>query len=195
LPETTACACSAPSSAEAHSLRYFDRVVAKTIEPTFKNEANGSDDRASELRREVTPNPAGGYFVNHPGIAEQAPARRPFLGKVFVLIDGGVFSTAADVCAVTRHLGRATFIGEETGGGYGGNNSGAFANVTLPRSKFQLRLPLYAYWNAVSGSGSNRRGTLPDYVAMTKVANLLGGVDEPLDLALKLATQTPPAEK
>ena len=175
--------------------RYFDRITAKTIEPTFKAQADWSDERTSQLRQEVTPNPLGGYLVKHPGMAEQAPGKYPFLGKVIVLIDGGVFSTAADFCAVTHHLRRATFIGEETGGGYCGNNSGSFAMVTLPNSKFEMRLPLYAYWNAVSGSGGNRKGTLPDHVVVTKAANLLRGVDEQLDLALTLAAAIPNEER
>ena len=167
--------------------RYFDRIHAKTIEPTFKDHANWTEDRTSQLQKETTPNPSGGYFVNHKGVNVQEPGKYPFLGKVFILIDGGVFSTAADFCAVTHHLKRATFIGEETGGGYYGNNSGALARVTLPNSKFQLRLPLYEYWNAVPGYEGIRRGTIPHHAVVTKTADLLVGIDKPLNVALNLA--------
>jgi C-terminal processing protease CtpA/Prc len=109
------------------------------------------------------------------------------MGKVFVLIDGGTFSTAADFCAVTHHLKRATFIGEETGGGYYGNNSGLEATVTLPNSKFQVRVPMSEYWNAVPGYDGKRRGTLPDIAVETTTAGVLAGVDEQLAYALKLA--------
>jgi hypothetical protein len=167
--------------------RYFERITAKTCDPSFKAQADWSDERTSELRKELTPNPAGGYFVKHLGNAKQNTGRYPFTGKVIVLIDGGVFSTAADVCAVTHHINRATFIGEETGGGYYGNNSGSFAYVTLPKSKFEMRLPLYSYWNAVSPDAGTRRGTLPDRPVKTSVATLLRGIDEPLEAALSLA--------
>ena len=106
-----------------------------------------------------------------------------------MLIDGGTFSTAADFCAVTHHLKRATFIGEETGGAYYGNNSGMQTIVTLPNSKVKIRVPMYEYWNAVPGYDGKRRGTRPDYQVDTKVASMLRGVDEPLDLALKLSNQ------
>jgi C-terminal processing protease CtpA/Prc len=137
-------------------------------------------------------NPAGGYLVPpslHPGVAEQPPGKHPFLGKVFVLIDGGSFSTTADFCAVTHHLKRASFIGEETGGGYYGNNSGMQTILTLPNSKARVRVPMYEYWNAVPGYDGKRRGTRPDHLVETKAANLLRGVDEQLELALKLAAQ------
>ena len=110
-----------------------------------------------------------------------------FMGNVFVLIDGGTFSTAADFCAVIHHLKRATFIGEETGGGYYGNNSGMQAVVTLPNSGFQVRVPMYEYWNAVPGYDGTRRGTRPDYPVETTTSGLLAGEDEQLNRALKLA--------
>jgi hypothetical protein len=96
---------------------------------------------------------------------------------------------------VIHHLKRATFIGEETGGGYYGNNSGLQTIVTLPNSKARLRLPMYEYWNAVPGYDGRRRGTLPDYLVETKASNLLRSVDEQLELVLKLAHQVMDEEK
>jgi C-terminal processing protease CtpA/Prc len=174
--------------------RYFDHIKVKTISPSFKEHSDWRADREGQLREGMEPNPAGGYLVTakgHPGVAEQQPGKYPFLGKVFVLIDGGTFSTAADFCAVAHHLKRATFIGEETGGGYYGNNSGVQTILTLPNSKARIRAPMFEYWNAVPGYDGKRRGTRPDYTVETKAANLLRGVDEQLDLALKLASQAP----
>jgi C-terminal processing protease CtpA/Prc len=174
--------------------RYFDHINVKTISPSFKAHSDWSADSEGRLREGVAPNPAGGYLVTaklHQGVAEQQPGKYPFLGKVFVLIDGGTFSTAADFCAVAHHLKRATFIGEETGGGYYGNNSGMQTILTMPNSKARVRVPMYEYWNAVPGYDGKRRGTLPDYPVETKAANLLRGVDEQLEIALKLADQAP----
>jgi C-terminal processing protease CtpA/Prc len=170
--------------------RYFDHINVKTINPSFAEFSDWSRDREPRLRELMKPNPAGGYLVPpqlHPGVGEQPPGKNPFLGKVFVLIDGGTFSTAADFCAVAHHLKRATFIGEETGGGYYGNNSGMQIMLTLPNSKLRVRIPMYEYWNAVPGYEGTRRGTRPDQVVETKVSNLLKGIDEQLNVALKIA--------
>jgi len=170
--------------------RYFDHINVKTISPSFVEYSDWRRDREPRLRELMKPNPAGGFLVPveiHPGVAEQPAGKYPFLGKVFVLIDGGTFSTAADFCAVTHHLKRATFIGEETGGGYYGNNSGMQTVLTLPNSKVRVRIPMYEYWNAVPGYDGTRRGTRPDRVVETKIANLLKGVDEQLNVALKMA--------
>jgi len=178
--------------------RYFDRIHVKTITPAFKaaSDWNGDDEHMTNLREGMKPDPAGGLLVTekgHAGVAEQRPGKFPFMGKVFVLIDGGTFSTAADFCAVAHHLKRATFIGEETGGGYYGNNSGLGAMVTLPNSKFQVRVPMSEYWNAVPGYEGKRRGTLPDYAVQTTTAGVLTGEDEQLNRALKLAENGPAA--
>ena len=179
--------------------RYFDHINVKTITPSFKEHTDLKVDAKAlaRFREGSTPNPAGGYLLTpkmHPGLAEQQPGKHPFLGKVFILIDGGTFSTAADFCAVVHHLKRATVVGEETGGGYYGNNSGMMPTLTLPNSKVKVRLPLYEYWNAVDGYDGKRRGTRPDYVVELKTADVLRGVDGQLDRALKLAAGSEPAK-
>ena len=163
----------------------------KTLSPSFKEHLDWPADAERILRDATTVDPAGGYLVAaklHPGVGEQQPGKCPFPGKVFVLIEGGTFSTAADFCAVTHHLKRATFIGEETGGGYYGNNSGLMPTLRLPNSKVGIRLPMYGYWNAVPGYDGKRRGTIPDHAVEMRVADVLRGIDAPLDLATKLAT-------
>ena len=86
-----------------------------------------------------------------------------FRGRLWVLTDGGTFSTAAEFCAVARSLGRATFVGEETGGTYEGNTSGTFAILTLPRTGVRVVIPLVRYVLAVKPSKSRGRGIIPDY--------------------------------
>ncbi len=179
------------------SFRYFDHINVKTITPSFTEHTDLKIDakRRADLREGTTANPAGGYFLTakmHPGLAEQPPGKHPFPGRVFVLIDGGTVSTASDFCAVVHHLKRANFVGEETGGGYYGNNSGLMPTLTLPNSKVKVRLPMYEYWNAVAGYDGKRRGTRPDHVVELKTADLLRGVDAQLDQALKLAAGSAP---
>jgi Peptidase family S41 len=172
--------------------RYFDHIRVKTIDLSFKANTDwGADDERS-LREGVKVNPAGGFLVTqelYPGLAEQQPGKYPFLGRTIVLINGRTFSTAADFCAVAHHLKRATFVGEETGGAYYGNNSGEMPLLTLPNSKAQIRVPLFEFWNAVPGYDGKRRGTRPDLKVETTATKLLRGVDEQLDAALKLAAQ------
>jgi len=170
--------------------RYLDHVDIKTITPSFQDQLGWSADFATILKERTVPNPSGGYHLTAqmlPGLADQPPADHTFQGSVFVLIDGGSFSGAADLAALIHHLKRGKFIGEETGGGYYGNSSGKLPTVTLPNSGLKLQIPLYGYWNAVAGDGDERRGTRPDYLVPTDISAVLKGQDQQLNTALKLA--------
>ena len=169
----------------ARPFRYFDHIKVTTVKPSF---ATWRPDTFDNLKAGTSPAPDGGFLVLprlHPGVAEQPPAAAPFLGRVVVLIDGGTFSTAADVCAQIRSLTKATFIGEETGGGFEGNTSGLNAQIVLPRSGLRLRIQMYGYWNAVRG-GQPGRGTLPDITIVRRTADTLAGRDAALERALAL---------
>jgi len=164
---------------------YFDHIEVKTIAPSFATWLPRTFDA---LRAGTVPDPNGGFRVTpalHPGVGEQRPASHPFLGRLVVLIDGGTFSTAADVAAHLRSRGRATFIGEETAGTYEGNTSGLNALIVLPDSRLRLKIMMYGYWNAVVPPRSGGRGTLPDHVVVSRVADLLRGNDRALKLALE----------
>jgi hypothetical protein len=173
----------------ATPFRYFDRIHLASTKPSFNTWRAGTSER---IAAGVVADPAGGWLVTpamHPGVGIQQPASEPYLGRVVVLMDGGTFSTAADVCAVLRGLGRATFVGTETGGGYEGNTSGLNALVTVRHSGLGLKVPMYGYWNAVPAPVTRSRGTMPDHVVAERVADLLRGVDAPWDAALGVARQ------
>lgn len=110
-----------------------------------------------------------------------------FQGNVYVLQDGLSFSVAADVVAILRHKKRAIFLGEESGGTYGGNTSGWDANLTLPNSKLRIRMPLVAYYSAVENDFPLNRGVAPDYSLGMSLKERLQGNDVILEQAMRLA--------
>jgi hypothetical protein len=156
--------------------RYFDHIHLRDIDPSF---TSFTSQTYADLKSGTTVDPNGGYLVTpklHPQVGEQQPGRYPFSGKLVVLMNGGTFSTAADVTAVLHNMKRGVFIGEESGGGYEGNTSGTNARVTLPNSKLSVRVQMYDYWNAVTVKEKGR-GTLPDYPLRQKVADIVRGQD------------------
>ncbi len=115
-----------------------------------------------------------------------SPARHRFTGDVYILTDGWTFSTAADVATVAHHNGLATFIGEETGGGYDGNTSGDSGSIGLPSASFRVRLPKWMYTTANVGHGFPGRGVIPDHHVRPDVQDVLAGRDVELAKALEL---------
>lgn len=59
----------------------------------------------------------------HPNLLLQKPHENSFLGNVYILINGGSFSTTCEFCTAVHTNHRGKFIGEETGGNYWGNCS------------------------------------------------------------------------
>ncbi|HXT68284.1 MAG TPA: S41 family peptidase [Vicinamibacterales bacterium] len=171
--------------------QYFDRVIVTTVRPSF---ATWNADTFSALRSGTTPAPDGGFLIGHalhPAVGVLQPASRPFTGKLVVLIDGGTFSTSADVCAQLRSRTDAVFVGEETGGAAEGNTSGLNAQIVLPHSGMKLKVQMYGYWNAFGQNPRGGaaalpagRGIQPDYTVVKTVADTLQGVDAGLKQAL-----------
>jgi hypothetical protein len=174
--------------------RYFDHIHLTTIRPSF---ATWKPSTFDDTRDGTVPDPRGGYLVTtrlHPGVGELQPAPKPFLGPLVVLMDGATFSTAADVTAALRSQGRATFIGEETGGAYEGNTSGLNAQIVLPASGFKSKIQMYGYVNAVKPA-PNGRGTIPDHVVPRTTSDILRGVDEGIAKAVEILTGAKPPSR
>jgi hypothetical protein len=143
--------------------RYFDR-----IEVTEGYSGPGGIVRGSDGRRLVT---------SHPGLLEQQPAEHSFLGRVCLLVDGGTFSTAADVATVVHYLKLARIVGEESGGGYDGNTSGSSQQLVLPSSRIEVSIPLWMYTTANPGHHLSGRGVPPDMVVTPTIQQVLAHDD------------------
>lgn len=70
------------------------------------------------------------------------PSENNFSGKVYVLINGSSFSASSILSTNLQATGRATFVGEETGGAYNGTVAGSYKIVKLPASQVKLRVGL-----------------------------------------------------
>src|SRR5262249_15491635 len=117
----------------------------------------------------------------------QQPSKPTFAGKVFTLINGGCFSTTSEFLSQAHFHRRATFIGEESGGGYYGNTSGVVPALTLPNTKLVIQVPLLTYYMAVNGYKAAAHGVMPDHEVKYTIDELLAGTDKELALALELA--------
>lgn len=131
------------------------------------------------------------HIIDYPNLGVLQPSSPAFSGKVYVLMDGGSFSTAAEVITQLHDHRRAEFIGEEAGGAYDGNNSGTISPVTLPNTKIILFVPLMSYYLAVGGGEDNSRGVRPDYPVDYSISDYLANTDKGMSLALERARLRP----
>jgi hypothetical protein len=164
--------------------KYYDELVINAREFTFEKYAKLPKVPADAVERQ----PNGKYrVVNHPNLGIQQPSKPTFRGKVFILINGDCFSTTAEFLSQAHYHKRATFIGEESGGGYYGNTSGVVPALTLPNTKLIVYVPLVTYYVAVKGYKAAAHGVLPDHPIRYTIEELLAGKDKELALALELA--------
>lgn len=117
---------------------------------------------------------------------EQKPVQNNFAGKTYILINGFCMSSCADVSAILSYNKKATFIGEETGGTYQGNNSGMLPETKVVPFNFILTVPLQKYFNYVDTTKNIGRGTMPDYIVNNTINDILKGEDKELQLAIEL---------
>jgi C-terminal processing protease CtpA/Prc len=125
----------------------------------------------------------GKYKVNYKGVKRLPPNPNHFSGKIYVLINGYSFSASAILSANLKQLQRATFVGEETGGGFNGCVAGSIPILDLPYSKLKLRMGLYpvlpnAYTETIG------RGIFPDQEIINTVEDLISGKDKELNWVL-----------
>lgn len=125
-------------------------------------------------------------MTSHNGLDVWHPQPNRFTGNVYVLIDGFSFSTCADVATVMHHHQLATFIGQETGGGYDGNTSGNSKSLILPHSGIRVNVPMWKYTTANPGHSYYGRGVIPDYPTSRTRQALIENTDVELAKALEL---------
>ncbi len=165
--------------------RYYDDLVLNARGFSFARYTARVDSIPANL---VTKGADGKYHcTGHPNWGIQQPIEPRFAGRVFVLMNGASFSTTCEFLSHLRDLGRATFIGEESGGAYVGNTSGGLAQVILPNTHVQVGVPLMRYDLAVAAARPFGRGILPDVPVHTTISDLLAGTDRDLEKALELA--------
>ncbi len=137
----------------------------------------------------VRKNARGWYDVTtHPNVGTMNPETPRFTGRTVILVDGLSFSTTGEATSLFHFHKKATFAGEECGAGYYGNTSGSTANVVLPRTGIQVRVPLVLYTLAVDGYPQDR-GIVPDIPVEPTIEDLLARRDVVMERAVRfLAT-------
>ena len=134
-----------------------------------------------------TTNPDGTIkIIKHPNIGKQKPLTPAFEGKLYVLINGGCFSTTSELLTFLHYNVKPIFIGEESGGGYYGNCSGPTGTLLLPNSKLRVEIPIMKYTMAASGYAFPDRGVLPNYTVIPTIEDAIAKKDPELEKAFEL---------
>lgn len=102
-------------------------------------------------------------------------------GDVYVLTNGPTFSAATLFCNIVKGQPGILLVGEETGGGWHGNNGIMIPDITLPNTGIRVRLPLFrlVQYNHIPKTGT---GIIPDIYIGTSYDALLKGYDKKMQV-------------
>lgn len=168
---------------------YYDRLKVTTDQPFSFEQKAWLPPNIGPLRSFIKQDESGYVFTYNENLGVQEPVVNPYLGKVYVLQNGQSFSVTSEFAAIAKDRKRAIFIGEENGGAMEGNNSGAFAIVTLPHTRLTLAIPLVAYYTKLLHTWETGRGVLADYPIQPTITDVLQNRDTVMAAAINLCLQ------
>jgi hypothetical protein len=125
----------------------------------------------------------GKYHIYYPASWEMKPKPNRFNGKVYVLINGCSFSASSILSANLKGSGRATFVGEETGGSSNSCVAGSIPAFKLPGSKLWFSFGLLEISSPYTFTPDGR-GIMPDVEIKPTLEELVKGVDPELQRVL-----------
>ncbi len=113
------------------------------------------------------------------------PKRQFYKGHVYVLTGGYSFSATTMFLSNVKGNSNVTLVGEETGGGYYGNNGVFIPEMVLPHTKLRVRLPLFRIVNdkAIVFNGS---GVLPDVEVKANAETIKKNTDPKMEKVMEL---------
>ncbi len=116
-------------------------------------------------------------------LSVKEPSVPIYNGKVYVLIDGWVFSASAMFSGLVKNYDRGIFIGEETGGNPKIQIGDFEQMLTLPSSGLRIRIPLFYEEMDVDFSNPNR-GVVPDIYKSNDINQVISKEDSVLKWVL-----------
>lgn len=116
------------------------------------------------------------------------PLPQHFKGHVYIVTGGYSFSATTLFASAVKGKQNVTIVGEETGGGYYGNNGVFIPEMILPNSKLRVRLPLYRIVNN-KNYPKNGHGVLPDIEVKASAESIRQNRDPKMDKVINLIMQ------
>ncbi len=109
-----------------------------------------------------------------------------FTGKIYVLMNGITFSSAADLISDLKKTTDAVFIGEESGGTYEGPTGGNNIVIQLPNSKIMVRISPNIQIGHMYQKHPIGRGVLPTHQIKYTIKDIIEDKDLEMELTRTL---------
>lgn len=133
------------------------------------------------------------YFAESYGkyatLAEPIPlAENGFRGNLYIMIDGGIFSTTGHLCSLLKYHKMGTFVGTETGSTF--TCTGNVRYINLENTRLILGTARKQRYSAAVQNMDRTRGIIPDHHVEQSQHDLMAGKDTIFDFVLNLLGST-----
>ena len=108
-----------------------------------------------------------------------------YSGKTHVLISPVTYSGGSEFCNMMYTQDLATFVGQETGGGYLGNTSGYSQELVLPNSQIEIDIPALQFVMNVKPILPFGSGVIPHYEVIPTFEQYTNGENASLNYILE----------
>lgn len=165
-----------------------NRSGIKNLILDLRNNSGGDPICSARLMSYLEKQPAPYFariYAGYESLAQPIPvsSKNAFGGNLYVLINGGSFSSTGHLCALLKYHRRATFVGEETGGTYECNDD--HIRVQTSATHLSINVARMTYTAAVNGI-PRETGIMPDYPVEPTIDDVLSGHDAVKLFAIKL---------
>ena len=176
---------------------YVDESFQKLFDSNFKNLIidlrgnGGGDPYASTHLLSYLMNKEYQYFAKiYPGYYTLgkliSPHEETFKGNLYLLIDGGCFSTTGHFLSILKNYKIGTLIGSPSGGTYFCNDNSK--DYHLSNTDFRFHLPNFSFFTAVEGFEKGI-GIQPDFFIQTKPGDLKTKEDSVLNFVFNIISE------
>ena len=142
------------------------------------------------MKEEFYLNKDGRYLRKKGFMKAEPPKANSYKGKIYVLISGKTYSGGSEFAGLLKSKTKATFIGEETAGGFYGQTSGFVLNLTLPNTQTKIQIPLLKFATTFESDDIPfGRGIIPDYKVQPTYEEYENKIDSEMNFALKLISE------
>jgi GrpB-like predicted nucleotidyltransferase (UPF0157 family) len=124
------------------------------------------------------------YYENR---TYQIKNKNHYKGNIYLVTGGNTFSAASLFVSSLKGQPNVKVVGEETGGGYYGNNGVFIPDIVLPNTFIRVRLPLFRIINNAQHP-KNGSGVKPDTEVIPTVQTIMRNIDPKMEKVKELAT-------
>lgn len=123
--------------------------------------------------------------IGHGLMAYKKEPNHKFFGKTYVIIGPVTYSGASEFSNMIYTNDLATFVGQETGGGYLGNTSGYSKKLVLPNSKIEIYIPALQFVMNVDPKLPFGSGVIPHHEVIPTFEEYVKGENAALKYILE----------